>query len=95
MPISNEEWDNGRTADTIEGQILAFLKRNVYPVNYGEIVIGIGYSNDLNLINIIGAFSIQDALDKLVKEGTVEAKTIEQRTGEQVYYKVIVGRVPR
>jgi len=95
MPISNEEWDKGRTADTIEGKILAFLKRNEYPVNYGEIVSGTGYSNDLNLINIIGAFSIQDALDKLVKEGIVEAKTIKQRTGEQVYYKAIVDRVPR
>jgi len=29
MPISNEEWNSGRTGDTLEGQILAFLKRNL------------------------------------------------------------------
>ncbi|MGA2682802.1 MAG: hypothetical protein ABSF44_13500 [Candidatus Bathyarchaeia archaeon] len=87
MPISNEEWNSGRTADTLEDQILAFLRRNAYPVNYGDIASGLGYDNDLNLENLVAAFSIQNALDKLVKKGTVEAKTIKQPDGEQVYYK--------
>jgi hypothetical protein len=93
MPISNEEWNSGRTADTLEGQILAFLKRNMFPVNYDEIISSLGYSKDLNLNNLVAAFSIQNALDKLVKEGIVEAKTIKKPIGEQVYYKVIDGKL--
>jgi hypothetical protein len=89
MPISNEEWKNGRTANTLEGQIVAFLKLKIYPVNYGEIMSGLGNSNDLNLNNLVAAFSIQSALDKLIKEGIVEAKTIKLPVGEEVYYRAI------
>ena len=45
MPISNEEWDSGRTADTLEGQILKFLKGNMKPFSLGEIISGLGYSS--------------------------------------------------
>jgi hypothetical protein len=94
MPISNEEWDSGRTADTLESQILKFLKVNLKPFSLGEIVIGLGYSNDLSVKNFVATFAIQNALDKLVKEGNVTARTIKQQMGEQVYYKAIEPRHP-
>lgn len=56
MPISNEEWDSGRTADTLEGQILKFLKGNKKPFALGEIISGLGYSNDLNVKNLVCYF---------------------------------------
>jgi len=93
MPLSNEEWDSGRTADTLEGRILKFLKINVKPFSLGEIISGLGYSNDLNVKNIVEAFAIQNALDKLVKEGNVTARTIKQQIEEQVYYKAVEPRV--
>lgn len=91
MPISNEEWNNGRTADSLKGQILAFLKGHQKPFTVSEIFSGLGYSNDLNLKNLIAGLTIQMELEDLVKEGTVEAKTIKQPTGVQVYYKAIVN----
>lgn len=94
IPISNEEWDSGRTADTLESQILKFLKGNMKPFALGEIVSGLGYSNDLNVKNLVASFTIQNALDKLVKEGNVTARTIKQQIGEQVYYKAIEQRRP-
>ena len=93
MPLSNEEWDSGRTADTLEGRILKFLRMNLKPFSLGEIINGLGYSNDLNVKNIVETFAIQNALDKLVKEGNVTARTIKQQIGEQVYYKAVEPRV--
>jgi predicted AAA+ superfamily ATPase len=93
MPLSNEEWDSGRTADTLEGRILKFLKINMKPFSLGEIINGLGYSNDLNVKNIVETFAIQNALDKLVKEGNVTARTIKQQIEEQVYYKAVEPRV--
>jgi hypothetical protein len=89
MPISNEEWNSGRTGDTIEAQILTFLKQNQKPFTSVEVMTGLGYNNDLTLNNIIAGFAIQSALDKLVKEGTVKAKIIKQQMGHQVYYKAV------
>ena len=93
MPISNEEWNSGRTGDTIEAQILTFLKQNQKPFTSVEVMTGLGYNNDLTLNNIIAGFAIQSALDKLVKEGNVTARTIKQQIEEQVYYKAVEPRV--
>jgi predicted transcriptional regulator len=68
---------SGKKWVTLASQILAFLKGNQKPFTVNEILSGLGYSNDLNLKNLMD----------LVKEGTVEAKTIKQPTGVQVYYK--------
>ena len=94
MPISNEEWDSGRTADTLEGQILKFLKGNMKPFSLEEIISGLGYSSELNVKNIVATFAIQNAVDSLVKEGNVTARTIKQQIGEQVYYKAVEPRHP-
>ena len=89
MPISNEEWDSGRTADTIEGQILKFLKVNMKPFSLWEIISGLGYGNDLTVKNLVATFDIQNALDRLVKEGNVTARIVKQPIGELVYYKAV------
>ena len=79
MPISNEEWDSGRTSDTLEGQVLKFLKGNIKAVSFWEIVSGLGYGNELSVKNIIANFAIQNALTSLVKEGNVTARTKNRR----------------
>jgi len=94
MAISNEEWNAGRTLDTIEGRILAILKITQKPINIGGIVSGLGYNvkiKDLGsfISGVAGYWIVQNALNKLVKEGTVEARTIKQPIGEQVYYKAV------
>ena len=89
MPISNEEWDSGRTSDTLEGQVLKFLKENMKAVSFWEIVSGLGYGNELSVKNIIANFAIQNALNSLVKEGNVTARTIKQPIGELIYYKAV------
>jgi len=94
MPITNEEWKEGRTWLTLESQILAFLKKNQKPCNMNDIVYGLGYTMEtkdfLSFLGSLGNYwSIQSALEKLVKEGTVQAKVIKQPSGEQTYYKAV------
>ncbi len=92
--ISNEEWNAGRTLDTIEARIIAILKTEQKPLNIDRIVSGLGYNVKLKdlgsfISGVADYWVIQNALNKLVKEGTVEARTIKQRIGEQVYYKAV------
>jgi hypothetical protein len=92
--ISNEEWNAGRTLDTIEARIIAVLKTEQNPLSIDRIVSGLGYNVKLKdlgsfISGIADYWVIQNALNKLVKEGTVEARTIKQRIGEQVYYKAV------
>ncbi len=90
--ISNEEWNAGRTLDTMEARILSVLKTQQAPLNINGIADGLGYNMKIkDLGSFIGGvaayWAIQSALDKLVKEGKVEARAIQQRFGEQIYYK--------
>ena len=57
-------------------------------------MIGAGYvfhyavTDFASLMNTLGRFwEFQNALQKLVKEGSVEAKKISLPTGEQTYYR--------
>lgn len=92
MPISNEEWKAGRTLDTLEAQILAFLKQNKKPFNITEIMSGLGYNTQIkdfgSLIHGIASYWVfQNALEKLVNEGIVKARIIKQPFGEDTFYK--------
>jgi hypothetical protein len=92
--ITNEEWNAGRTLDTIEARIIAVLKTEQKPLSIDRIMSGLGYNVKLKdfgsfISGIADYWVIQNALNKLVKEGTVEARTIKQRIGEQVYYKAV------
>ena len=92
MPISDEEWKAGRAMETLEANILAFLKQNQKPFNILEIISGLGYNTQIKKLGsfITGVASywvFQKALEKLVNEGTVKAKIIKSPFGEQTYYK--------
>jgi len=92
MPISNEEWNAGRTWETLEARILTFLKRNQKPFNITEIISSLGYTIEIRdfwgfISSIANVWAVQNALETLVKEGTVEARIIRQPSGEQTYYK--------
>jgi hypothetical protein len=94
MPIGKEEWDSACKSDTFEKRILSFLKKN--PDNaytLPEIVSALGYSIEIRdfgsfVGGVAGYWLFQNAIENLVKEGSLEARKIKQNTGEQTYYKV-------
>jgi len=93
MPIGNEEWKSGTKSDTFERQILSFLRKNqdtAYALP--EIVSALGYTIEIRDLGsfvggVAGFWLFQNAIENLVKEGTVEARKITRNTGEQTYYK--------
>jgi hypothetical protein len=93
MPISKEEWDLGKKSDTFEKQILSFLKKNPdIAYSLPEIVSALGYNIEIRDLGsfvggVAGFWLFQNAIENLVKEGTVEARKIAKITGEQTYYK--------
>lgn len=94
MSISNEEWDAGRTRDTLEGQILTFLRQNKRPFSLVGIMNGLGYNTNIKdfgtfLLGIGGIWLVQNALEKLIREGAVTAKIIKQPNGQETYYKAV------
>ena len=92
MPISKDEWDAGRTWETLEARILTFLRQNKNKgFNTVEIAHGMGYQTDIKdfwglLGGIASVWAVREALKKLMKEGTVKAKIIKKDIGEQTYY---------
>jgi hypothetical protein len=93
MPIGKEEWNSGCKSDTFEKQILSFLRKNQDTAyTLPEIVSAMGYKIDIKDLGgfiggVAGYWLFQNAIENLVKEGTVEARKITQNTGEQTYYK--------
>jgi hypothetical protein len=94
MPIGNEEWNSGSKSDTFEKQILSFLRKNQdNAYTLPEIVSALGYSIEIRdfgsfVGGVAGYWLFQNAIENLVKEGSLEARKIKQNTGEQTYYKV-------
>ena len=93
MPIGKEEWNSGSKSDTFEKQILSFLRKNPDTAyTLPEIVSALGYNIEISdfgsfIGGVAGYWLFQNAVENLVKEGTVEARKITQNTGEQTYYK--------
>jgi hypothetical protein len=93
MPIGKEEWKSGNKYATFEERILSFLKRNQDSAfNLSEIVAGLGYSIEISDVGtfvsgVAGYWLFQNAIENLVKQGTVEARKIKLPTGEQIYYR--------
>ena len=93
MPIGREEWNLGSKSDSFETQILSFLRRNrdtAYTLS--EIVAGLGFHVEIRdfgsfIGGVAGYWVFQNAMETLIKEGTVEARKIEQTGGKQTYYK--------
>lgn len=92
MPIKKDEWDRGRKWNTTEERILTFLRNNKNTgFTNSEILDGIGYKARVDdfrsFIGVAAAFwSINDALNTLIKEGTVKAKIVKKAVGEETYY---------
>ena len=97
MPIDEDEWNSGKTAeapDTTEEQVLAFLKHSKQAFTHMEIqeaVKGEVSETDAGslFVNIMDSFGVQGALDKLVKDGKVEKRRIKTESGTQTYYKAL------
>lgn len=97
MPLTNSEWNDGRTNNTIEARIMSYLRTHSDTAfTAGEIAAGIGKSKDVSdlvvaAVAVAFKFPIPDevrtALDKLVKAGDVEKKEIHtgQYTKETFY----------
>lgn len=92
MPINKNEWAAGRTWETLEGQILSFLTKNrAKAFTTIEIMNNLGYITEIKDLGglfggLLSFWSVQKALDTLIKEGTVKAKRVKQATGEDTYY---------
>jgi len=91
MPIGKDEWDAGRTYETVEAKILTFLRKNRNKgLTLTEIFQGLGYKVTIGSWGIIGAFigayEVQNALENLVNEKTVKARVIRNAVGEETYY---------
>jgi len=94
MPISNEEWNDGRTRETLEAQILAFLRQNPKPFNFNDIIYGLGYGIEIKdfgsfVSGVARVWLFQNAIERLVREGKITARIIKQSIGEETYYKAV------
>jgi len=89
MPISREEFEKGRTQDTIKARIEKLLEDGrAYtlseignylfgrPRDFGEAI----------LKGFVDVFVIRQTLEDLMREGVVEAREVETRTGKETYY---------
>lgn len=94
MPVDKEEWEAGRTWETMEGKIVKFLKENRDKgFTQAEIFNGLGgYHRTGTGWDILGSWavmmSIGTALENLVKGGVVRAKIIKKDIGEDTYYRI-------
>ena len=93
MPVGKDEWNAGRTWDTLQLRILTFLKDNRDKgFKDNEIYHGLGYTTSKDfwdiLAKIANLLAINNALETLVKEGSVKAKIIKETVGDITYYMV-------
>jgi len=93
MPVGKDEWNAGRKWETLQVRILAFLKTNRDKgFSADEIYNGLGYKMGSGfwdiLAKIANMLTIQNALDALVKEGSVKAKIVKETVGEITYFMV-------
>lgn len=90
MPIGKDEWKDGISRETDEGKILHYLRSNSEKAfSQMEIAKAIGYSYR-NLVDaLIGTLSVDVALKNLMKEGSIQARIIKEKIGEETYYKAV------
>ena len=93
MPVGKDKWNAGRKWETIQARILAFLKTNRDKgFSNNEIYAGLGYKTGKSfwdiLAEIANILTIQNALETLVKEGSIKAKIVKETVGEVTYYMV-------
>lgn len=91
MPIKKEEFESGRSWDTLEGQILSYLKTNRSSAfTISELLNALGHMDIKDFGGLIGfvagSWVFQNALDSLLKEESISAKRVKTKSGEQIYY---------
>ena len=102
MPIGSDEWKEGRTQDTTETRILNFLQSNkekafteyeiieeINPLIPWALTEDWKTISKKFLVNFFKAYPINQALERLMEEGKVEAKEIETSEGKKTYYKAV------
>jgi len=94
MPISNDEWNKGRTDDHLKSRIESFLRENKGEAfSVGEIINHLyqfkGEVWASFLLGIGSAFVIRNELKNLIEEDTVKSKIIENKDGSSDEYYVI------
>ena len=93
MPVGKNKWNAGKKWETLQVRILAFLETH-RDKGFADIEIhnGLGYktSSDFwdRLAEIANLLAINNALEILVKEGSVKAKIIKETVGEITYYMI-------
>ena len=93
MPVGKDEWNAGRKWETLQARILAFLKTNRDKgFTADEIHNGLGYKTGPSFWEILAKIAnmllIQNALETLVKEGSIKAKIVKETVGDITYYMV-------
>ena len=93
IPVGKDEWNAGRKWETLEVRVLAFLNTNRDKgFSTDEIHDGLGYKSGSGfwdiLARIANILTIQNALETLVKAGSVKAKIVKETVGEITYYMV-------
>jgi len=93
MPVCKDKWNAGRTWETLQLRILTFLKDNADKgFSDEEIYHGLGYKTTKDfwdiLAKIANLLAINNALELLVKEGSIKAKTVKETVGEITYYMI-------
>jgi hypothetical protein len=91
---NNEEWNTGKTRETLDARILAFLMKSKKPFTIIGIMNGVGYNTKIEdfrtlFSGITNANAVQNALEKLIREGKVTAKIIKQPDELQTYYLAV------
>jgi len=93
MPVSIDKWNAGRTWEPLQVRILTFLKDNQDKgFSDEEIYHGLGYKTSKDfwdiLAKIANLLAINNALETLVKEGSIKAKIVKETVGEITYYMI-------
>jgi hypothetical protein len=95
LPIDEEEWKQGRTWETTESQVELFLKSNTGKAfTQFEIASGLGRMPQIrDLWSFVAGYAslwtIENALQNLIKEGKVKAKVVKKEIGEDTYYMAV------
>ena len=91
MPISRDEWNKGRSGDTLESIVETFLRANsgnAYAIS--EIVDGLYTLKYQGLGDWLGAFAtfygVNRALETLLKEGRIKSQVVKKTNGAETFY---------
>jgi len=91
MPITRDEFNKGRTRNTVKEQIEILLENNkdkAYTFQeISDYVFGKAKNFGEAILKVIAnSLILENALYELIKEGKIEAKDVKTPYGKEVYY---------